>query len=154
MFAGLSIVERDTEEQEFLQEIGIPIYEFDSKTGIGTLDRVINDSVNNFLPIIIKGYKKQAANMRRRGVNEKLIRSRIKERIRTKFTKMKVKRNKVSAKAGDDPGYIKALVSARRLPLAKQQRAITEIESKRGYDIDLSSTADLKAIAKIARKFK
>ena len=34
------MVERDTEEQEFLQEIGIPIYEFDSKTGIGTLDRV------------------------------------------------------------------------------------------------------------------
>ena len=154
LFAGLSIVEKDTEEQEFLQEIGIPVYEFDSKTGIGTLDRVINDSVNNFLPIVIRGYKKQADNMRRRGVSEKLIRSRIKERIRTKFTKLKAKINRVSAKAGDDPGYIKALVSARRLPLAKQQRAIVEIESKRGYDIDLSSTADLKAVAKIARKFK
>ena len=37
LLAGLTVQKPDTPQQEFLQEIGIPVYEFDSKTGIGTL---------------------------------------------------------------------------------------------------------------------
>ncbi len=154
LLAGLSVVERDTPQQEFLQKIGFPVYEFDSKTGIGTLDRIINDSVNNFLPGIIDKYMKKAEQDRARGDSEKEIRIRIRERIKTRFNKLKAKIKRVSAKAGDDPGYIKALLKARRMPLEKQQRAILEYEQKIGREVDLSSTKDLTAIAKIGSRLK
>ncbi len=154
LFAGLNIVEKDTKAQEFLQKIGIPVYEFDSKTGIGTLDRVINDSINNFLPGVIEKYMKQAEQMRQRGDTEKEIRIRMRERIKSRFTKLKSKIKRVSAKAGDDPGYIKALLKARRMPIEKQQRAILEYEQAIGREVDLSSTADLIAIGKIGSKLK
>ena len=154
LLAGLSVVERDTPQQEFLQEMGFPVYEFDSKTGIGTLDRIINDSVNNFLPGIVDKYMKQADQMRRRGESEENIRIRTRERIKTRFNKLKAKIRRVSAKAGDDPGYIKALLKARRMPLEKQQRAILEYEQAVGREVDLSSTEDLTAIARIGRKLK
>lgn len=154
LLAGLSVVEKDTPQQEFLQEIGFPVYEFDSKTGIGTLDRIINDSVNNFLPGVIDKYMRKAEQDRARGDSEKEIRIRIRERIKTRFNKLKAKIKRVSAKAGDDPGYIKALLKARRMPLEKQQRAILEYEQKIGREVDLSSTKDLTAIAKIGSKLK
>jgi len=154
LLAGLSVVEKDTPQQEFLQEMGFPVYEFDSKTGIGTLDRIINDSVNNFLPGIVDKYMKQADQMRRRGESEENIRIRTRERIKTRFNKLKAKIRRVSAKAGDDPGYIKALLKARRMPLEKQQRAILEYEQAVGREVDLSSTEDLTAIARIGRKLK
>ena len=154
LLAGLSIVEKDTPQQEFLQEIGFPVYEFDSKTGIGTLDRIINDSVNNFLPGVIDKYMRKAEQDRARGDSEQEIRIRIRERIKTRFNKLKAKIKRVSAKAGDDPGYIKALLKARRMPLEKQQRAILEYEQKIGREVDLSSTKDLTAIAKIGSKLK
>jgi len=154
LLAGLSVVERDTPQQEFLQKIGFPVYEFDSKTGIGTLDRIINDSVNNFLPGVIDKYMRKAEQDRARGDSEQEIRIRIRERIKTRFNKLKAKIKRVSAKAGDDPGYIKALLKARRMPLEKQQRAILEYEQKIGREVDLSSTKDLTAIAKIGSKLK
>lgn len=154
LLAGLSVVEKDTPQQEFLQEIGFPVYEFDSKTGIGTLDRIINDSVNNFLPGVIDKYMRKAEQDRARGDSEQEIRIRIRERIKTRFNKLKAKIKRVSAKAGDDPGYIKALLKARRMPLEKQQRAILEYEQKIGREVDLSSTKDLTAIAKIGSKLK
>lgn len=154
LLAGLSVVERDTPQQEFLQEIGFPLYEFDSKTGIGTLDRIINDSINNFLPGVIDKYMRKAEQDRARGDSEQEIRIRIRERIKTRFNKLKAKIKRVSAKAGDDPGYIKALLKARRMPLEKQQRAILEYEQKIGREVDLSSTKDLTAIAKIGSKLK
>lgn len=154
LLAGLSVVERDTPQQEFLQEIGFPLYEFDSKTGIGTLDRIINDSVNNFLPGVIDKYMRKAEQDRARGDSEQEIRVRIRERIKTRFNKLKAKIKRVSAKAGDDPGYIKALLKARRMPLEKQQRAILEYEQKIGREVDLSSTKDLTAIARIGSKLK
>lgn len=154
LLAGLSVVERDTPQQEFLQEIGFPVYEFDSKTGIGTLDRIINDSINNFLPGVIDKYMRKAEQDRARGDSEQEIRIRIRERIKTRFNKLKAKIKRVSAKAGDDPGYIKALLKARRMPLEKQQRAILEYEQKIGREVDLSSTKDLTAIAKIGSKLK
>tara|TARA_R110000822_G_scaffold272385_1_gene394941 strand:+ start:2710 stop:6588 length:3879 start_codon:yes stop_codon:yes gene_type:complete len=154
LLAGLSVVERDTPQQEFLQEIGFPVYEFDSKTGIGTLDRIINDSVNNFLPGVIDKYMRKAEQDRARGDSEQEIRIRIRERIKTRFNKLKAKIKRVSAKAGDDPGYIKALLKARRMPLEKQRRAIFEYEQKIGREVDLSSTKDLTAIAKIGSKLK
>ena len=154
LLAGLTVEKRDTPEQEFLQTMGFPVYEFDSKTGIGTLDRVINDSINNFLPNIVRKYKEQAEQERRKGVSEKLIRTRIRERIKTRFTKLKAKIKRVSAGAGDDPGYIRALLKARRMPLEKQKRAIEEYEQSIGREVDLSSTEDLEVIARIGRKLK
>jgi len=40
------------------------------------------------------------------------------------------------------------------MPLEKQQRAILEYEQKIGREVDLSSTKDLTAIAKIGSKLK
>ena len=154
LLAGLTVQKPDTPQQEFLQEIGIPVYEFDSKTGIGTLDRIINDSVNDFLPNVVSKYMRQAEQMRERGDTEEAIRIRISERIKTRFKDLRAKIRRVSAKAGDDPGYIRALLDARRMPLEKQRRAIFEFEQSVGRDVDLSNTADLRAIYRIGRKLK
>ena len=40
------------------------------------------------------------------------------------------------------------------MPLEKQQRAILEYEQAVGREVDLSSTEDLTAIARIGRKLK
>ena len=154
LLAGLTVQKPDTPQQEFLQEIGIPVYEFDSKTGIGTLDRIINDSVNDFLPNVVSKYMRQAEQMRERGDTEEAIRIRISERIKTRFKDLRAKIRRVSAKAGDDPGYIRALLDARRMPLEKQRRAIFEFEQSVGRDVDLSNTADLRAVYRIGRKLK
>lgn len=152
--AGLTIMERDTEAEEFLMvDLGFPKYEFDSRTGIPTLDRVVDDSVNNFLPILLRSHKRRYRNAIRRGQSEKLARARARDDIKTEVKKFKRGIQKVSLKAGDSPGYIRALLRVRRLPVERQLRLVEEFE-KTGRKLVLSgdlkrATQDLEALFRI-----
>lgn len=151
---GLNVMEPDTEQEKFLKQMGFKEDEFDSKTGIGTLDRVVDATVNDFLPGLTDGFMRYAEKLRKQGKSENLIRKRIRVMMKEKFKKLKSKMRRVNSIAGDDPAFIRALYAARNIPVDTQKAAMLEFEILNDRMPDLNSAEDLNALVKIAKVFK
>jgi hypothetical protein len=151
---GLNVMEPDTAEEKFLKQMGFREDEFDSKTGIGTLDRTIDATVNDFLPGMTQAFMRYADKLRKEGRSENFVRKRVRALMSTRFRKLKEKISKVRSVAGDDPAFIKALYTARNLPVDQQQAAMLEFEIMNDRMPDLNSKDDLNALIKIAKVYR
>jgi len=152
--AGINVMEPDTEEEKFLKQMGFAEGEFDSKTGIGTLDRAVDGTINDFLPLLTQKFMSYAERMREKGESENSIRKDVRAMMKARFRRMKQKMRKVNSLAGDDPQYVKAVYDARRIPLDTQKAAMLMFEERNGRELDLSKTEDLQELIKIAKSKK
>ena len=153
---GLNIMDRFTEEQAFLKKYGFNDWDFASRTGVGTVDNAINETISGILPSLTRQLQRAEERFIEQGKSDAFIKKEIKARTIQLFKDVKNKiyagREKLKTAGANDPVYVKELFKLRRLT-AEAQAAIQEryYEANGKYP-DLSKTEDVIAMLKIARK--
>jgi hypothetical protein len=151
---GLNIMDRNTDEQAFFKKYGYNDWDLASRTGVGTVDNAVNETLSGILPSLAHQLMNLEERFESQGKSDTFIKKEIKARIKqlTNEIKSNIYQTGIKAKGADDPAYVQALFNLRTYN-AEAQAAIQE----RYYDIygeypDLTKTEDVKAMAKIGQR--
>jgi len=151
---GLNIMDKYTEEQDFLKKYGFNDWDFASRTGVGTVDNAINETISGILPSIVGSLIRDEERLIERGETRSVIKKKMKSNIKrlTSDIKSKILREGLKVRGAEDPAYVKALFKLRNIN-AETQAYIRELyfESTGKYP-DLTKTEDIEAMVKIADK--
>lgn len=151
---GLNIMDKYTEEQDFLKKYGFNDWDFASRTGVGTVDNAINETISGVLPSIVGSLIRDEERLIERGETRSIIKKKMKSNIKrlTSDIKSKILRDGLKVRGAEDPAYVKALFKLRNIN-AETQAYIRELyfESTGKYP-DLTKTEDIEAMVKIAEK--
>lgn len=153
---GLNITDKYPAYKEFFLQYDMRDYDFSSRTGVGTVDNAINDTLSDIMPSIAYGMAKLEKDLIGQGRDQKYIRKQI--RARTKQLVGNVK-SKIAQKAGraagaDDMPYVQALLSLRTFNADAQQSMLMDFERLTGKPANLSNTADLRALLRLGKRGK
>ena len=77
---GLNIMDRFTEEQAFLKKYGFNDWDFASRTGVGTVDNAINETISGILPSLTRQLQRAEERFIEQGKSDAFIKKEIKAR--------------------------------------------------------------------------
>lgn len=145
---GLNIMDDATEEQEFLLKYGYRDWDFRSRTGVGTVDNAINETMSGVLPSMVKSMMKLEEKFIEQGKSEEFIDKEIKARIKQMATgiKSKIYKHGIKSKGADNPAYVQELFKLRTYNAEAQSAIVARFYDMTGKHPDLSDVTDLRKL--------
>ena len=151
---GLNIMDRYTEEQAFFKKFGYNDWDLASRTGIGTVDNAVNETLSGILPSVAHSLMRLEEKYERQGKSDAFIKKEIKARIKqlTGNIKSKIYQTGIKAKGADDPAYVEELFKLRTFNAEAQAIIQERFYESQGRYPDLTKTEDVKAMVRIGDK--
>ena len=159
---GLNLTTQDSDDGEYLKDIGYTEFNLSSKSESPKVRRFENAILREFLPTIVditqsmekmyeKEYKRQKVGFKETISKDKYMINRLKPIIDGQFRliKQKIKDGKIGAGGP----YVKAMIDYKRL--TKTNRKWATVEFLKMYDrpAEASNTKDLRTLVKIGEKY-
>tara|TARA_A100001015_G_scaffold281847_1_gene345505 strand:- start:1327 stop:5103 length:3777 start_codon:yes stop_codon:yes gene_type:complete len=152
MTLGLNIMDDMTEEQEFFKRYGYNDWDLSSRTGVGTVDNAINETLSGILPTLAQSLMDVEESMIERGDSDVIVKKELASRIKDQVNGIKQEiRNRGLRTAGaNNPAFVEELFKLRTFN-AEAQRIIVERfrEANDGESPDLTDVGDLRALNEI-----
>jgi hypothetical protein len=148
---GLNIMERNTEEQQFFKKFGYNDWDLASRTGVGTVDNAVNETLSGILPSVAQSLMRVEERFIEQGKSDTFIKKEMKARIKqlTNEVKQKIYNTGIKAKGADDPAYVDALFRLRTFNAEAQAVIQERFFDSQGRYPDLTSTEDIRAMVQI-----
>ena len=151
---GLNIMDRYTDEQAFFKKYGYNDWDLASRTGVGTVDNAVNETLSGLLPSLAHQMMSLEEQFEAQGKSDRFIKLEIRARIKQLSNEIKnrIYSEGIKARGADDPAYVEALFNLRTYN-AEAQAAIQE----RYFDAygeypDLTKTKDVRAMVLIGQE--
>lgn len=153
---GLNIMDRYTEEQAFFKKFGYNDWDLASRTGIGTVDNAVNETLSGILPSVAQSLMRTEQKLIDRGKSDAFIKKEMKARIKqlTGNIKSRIYQKGIKAKGADDPAYVEELFKLRTFNAEAQATIQERFYESQGRYPDLTKTEDVKAMVDIGNKAK
>jgi len=151
---GLNIMDRYTEEQAFFKKFGYNDWDLASRTGVGTVDNAVNETLSGILPSVAQSLMRTEQKLIDRGKSDAFIKKEMKARIKqlTGNIKSRIYKKGIKAKGADDPAYVEELFKLRTFNAEAQATIQERFYEIRGKYPDLTKTEDVKAMVDIGNK--
>jgi len=152
---GLNIMEQGTEEQQFFKKYGFNDWDFSSKTGVGTVDNTMNETLSGLLPSLAQSMMNLELRYESKGKSDTFIKQEIAARIKqaSNNIKSKIIKQGIKSRGADDPAYVQELFKLRTYSAEAQRIIVTRFtEANDGIPPDLSNTSDLRDLNKIGTR--
>lgn len=152
---GLNIMEQGTEEQQFFKKYGFNDWDFSSKTGVGTVDNTMNETLNGVLPGLASSMMKLEQRFVAQGKSDRFIKQEIAARIKqaSNNIKSKIIQRGAKSRGADDPAYVSELFKLRTYSAEAQRIIVTRFtDANEGVPPDLTNTNDLRKLNKIGNR--
>ena len=155
LLLGLNITEADTPQQEFLLKHGFREWDFRGKTGVGTVDNAINETMSSMVPLMADTFMRHEERLIARGKSKDFVRAYMRNAIDKSIKGMKstiMNRGRLKTRGADDPQKVKMLFNIRRYNLPAQRLAVEMWEELNpGKTINFDNKEHLVAIEKSLR---
>jgi hypothetical protein len=141
-----------TEEQEFFKKYGYNDWDLSSRTGVGTVDNAINETLSGILPALAQSLMDVEEGLIADGQSDTLVKKEMKVRIRDQVNgiKQKIRDKGLRTKGANNPAFVQELFKLRTFS-AEAQSVIVERfrEANDGQSPDLTDVGDLRALNEI-----
>jgi hypothetical protein len=152
MTLGLNIMDDMTEEQAFFKKYGYNDWDLSSRTGVGTVDNAINETLSGILPTLAQSLMDVEEGMISRGDSDVLIKKELAARIKDQVNgiKQEIRNRGLRTSGANNPAFVEELFKLRTFN-AEAQRVIVERfrEANDGESPDLTDVGDLRALNEI-----
>lgn len=149
---GLNIMDDMTEEQAFFKKYGYNDWDLSSRTGVGTVDNAINETLSGILPTLAQSLMDVEEGMISRGDSDVLIKKELAARIKDQVNgiKQEIRNRGLRTSGANNPAFVEELFKLRTFN-AEAQRVIVERfrEANDGESPDLTDVGDLRALNEI-----
>ena len=157
MTLGLNIMDDMTEEQEFFKKYGYNDWDLSSRTGVGTVDNAINETLSGILPALAQSLMDVEEGLIADGQSDTLVKKEMKVRIRDQVNGIKqmIRDKGLRTKGANNPAFVEELFKLRTFS-AEAQSVIVERfrEANNGQPPNLTDVGDLRALNEIGFRGK
>lgn len=164
VFLGLNLSTADTEDGEYLKELGYVDFQLGSKSESPKVRRFENTILREVLPTVVdvaqsmekyyeKQYRRQKVGFKETVSKEKFMQANLQPIIDRQFTNIKRLLN--DGKIATGGPYVKAMIEYKRLPKGHRKWAAIEFMkmSKDSKPADATNTKDLQKLTKIGETY-
>jgi hypothetical protein len=163
VFLGLNLSTKDSEEGEYLRNLGFQDYLLGSRSNVPSIRRFENALLREYVPTVVDVAKKREKRLREiykdkpetlksEYTEQEFVNNNIKPFITEQINKIKTKVSEGSITQGDD--YTRAMISYRRLTPEYRKQAGTDFVDRYGRTPDPLSTKDLQRLKAIGDSYK
>ena len=149
---GLNIMDDMTEEQAFFKKYGFNDWDLSSRTGVGTVDNAINETLSGLLPTLAQSLMGIEENMISRGDSDVLVKKELKSRIKDQVNgiKQQIRDKGLRTKGANNPAFVEELFKLRTFNSEAQAIIVERFrEANDGESPDLTDVGDLRALNEI-----
>lgn len=153
MALGLSIMDGYPVHKNFFLQYDLRDFDFQSKTGVGTVDNYTNGILKDIMPSIGASMAVYEMTLRRQGLDDDAVYRRVRERSLqlSRNVKSMLADKATRAIGADDVPKVQALLALRSINANQQKIAIEEFLKATNRPPDLNNARDLSLILKIAK---
>lgn len=163
VFLGLNLSTKDSEEGEYLRNLGFQDYLLGSRSKVPSIRRFENALLREYVPTVVdvaqkrekrlrELYKDKPETLKAEYTEEEFVNNNIKPFITEQINKIKTKVSEGSITQGDD--YTRAMIAYRRLTPEYRKQASTDFVDRYGRIPDPLSTKDLQRLKVIGDSYR
>ena len=163
VFLGLNLSTKDSEEGEYLRNLGFQDYLLGSRSKVPSIRRFENALLREYVPTVVdiaqkrekrlrELYKDKPETLKAEYTEEEFVNNNIKPFITEQINKIKTKVSKGSITQGDE--YTRAMIAYRRLTPEYRKQASTDFVDRYGRTPDPLSTKDLQRLKVIGDSYR
>lgn len=149
---GLNIMDDMTEEQAFFKKYGFNDWDLSSRTGVGTVDNAINETLSGLLPTLAQSLMGIEESMTSSGDSDVIIKKELKSRIKDQVNgiKQQIRDRGLRTKGANNPAFVEELFKLRTFNSEAQAIIVERFrEAHDGESPDLTDVGDLRALNEI-----
>tara|TARA_R100001510_G_C7655326_1_gene214428 strand:- start:164 stop:3781 length:3618 start_codon:yes stop_codon:yes gene_type:complete len=161
---GLSLRTKDSEDGEYIKNLGLSEFELASRSKVPSIRRFENEQLRDFIPAIVSfarafeedsrdTYRSSPALQKEMTENE-FVNSRVRPYIKTQITSAKQMLSDGKIVSADAPEYISYMMAYRRLPPDIRKGAASEFILQEERVPNGASTEDLAILAELGKALK
>ena len=163
VFLGLNLSTKDSEEGEYLRNLGFQDYLLGSRSKVPSIRRFENALLREYVPTVVdvaqkrekrlrELYKDKPETLKAEYTEEEFVNNNIKPFITEQINKIKTKVSEGSITQGDE--YTRAMITYRRLTPEYRKQASTDFVDRYGRIPDPLNTKDLQRLKVIGDSYK
>ena len=171
LILGVNVMDKYTEEEEYLHSLGIQDYDIQSRLNLGDdIDNALNETMNGIMPILVRQTKakeesffrflKNLSKRKNKKFDEDQARSDSKEFAKSSFeTRLKILKTKFNTQFGkfrgsSNPRYFEELFKLKNYSKDVQRKGEILFRNYNGRTPNLNDVKDVKALNDIIKKSK